>query len=351
MSHTCWVRGGAVWCAGWGASGAIGDGNTTNRNSPTRVSGIRNALGTIGGDGHQCANLSDGTVKCWGFGGHGQLGNGANTNQLSPVVVRDLSGVVELAATHNTTCARKSNGRVWCWGSNNNHNLGLGQTTMTATNVPQRAVGIDAATSLRSGADHFCVRIGDNTARCWGHNYYYQSSNNSDRGARARAVTVAGIGAVTAVEPGGYFTCALKANGQVLCWGYNHHGELGRGTNGTEQLGAEPVRDITTATAIAAGRHHACALLQDRTMRCWGYNGVGELGDGTWSHRNTPVVVRNLSNVVKMDFNGLEHASCASTSGLGMYCWGRNHRGGKLGLGHESNRNTPQRVPMVSIGN
>src|SRR2546430_10538083 len=99
----------------------------------------------------------------------------------------------------------------------------------------------------------------------------------------ATPVTVTGITAATAVTGGGFHTCALLQDGSVRCWGQNDYGQLGNGTVSSAQVSnATPVEviGITTATAVTAGGYHACALLQNGSVRCWGQNDYGQLGDG-----------------------------------------------------------------------
>ena len=99
----------------------------------------------------------------------------------------------------------------------------------------------------------------------------------------------------TQVAAGGNHSCALLADTTVKCWGYNGQGQLGNGTN-TDSNTPVAVSGITGAAAIVAGSYHSCALLADTTVKCWGLNGFGgppgafHLGDST----NTPVSVVGL---------------------------------------------------------
>jgi alpha-tubulin suppressor-like RCC1 family protein len=101
---------------------------------------------------------------------------------------------------------------------------------------------------------------------------------------------------VMAVAAGGYHTCALLGDGTVRCWGSNYSGQLGDGTT-TQRNTPATVSGLSGATAIAAGEYHTCALLGDGTVRCWGWNNYGQLGTGDPIYVTQPVVVRTFFSV------------------------------------------------------
>jgi hypothetical protein len=149
--------------------------------------------------------------------------------------------------------------------------------------------------------------------------------------------------AATAVTTGRDFGCALVVDGTVRCWGNNNSGRLG---NGTIVGSATPVTvtGLTGATAIAAGGDHACALSADGTVMCWGQNYFGQLGNGittlNWSYSAVPVQVTGLANAVAITASG-DH-TCALTWEGSVKCWGRSSHGELGGYGWTG---TPTSVP------
>jgi len=139
--------------------------------------------------------------------------------------------------------------------------------------------------------------------------------------------------------------CALLNDGTVRCWGKNYHGELG---NGTTDFSYTPVRvkELSAVTSISSGSLHYCAIRMDKTVYCWGYNSNGELGNGKNEHSLIPTRVIGISSAVSIDA-GLSH-NCAVLQNGTIKCWGRNSRG-QLGDGTTTNSLAP--VEVRGIGN
>jgi alpha-tubulin suppressor-like RCC1 family protein len=116
----------------------------------------------------------------------------------------------------------------------------------------------------------------------------------------ASPVDVIGISTATAIAAGTYHSCAMLSDGSMMCWVGNYFGALGNGTtgNGTDAANSTTpvfVIGISTATVPTAGGLFTCAMLSDGTVRCWGSNFFGQLGDGTNTDASTPVQVSGIT--------------------------------------------------------
>ena len=159
-----------------------------------------------------------------------------------------------------------------------------------------------------------------------------------------RAIT--GVGAtVTQVAAGGSHSCILLDSGSIKCWGLNSSGQLGDGTTVSKIL-PTLVSGISTATQITAGDDHTCARLSNGTIKCWGSDSAGQLGDDvTLANKTTPVLVAGSSGVLTVSA-GAAH-TCAVISDNTVYCWGSNNHG-QLGDATTTDRPTPVAVSGMS---
>lgn len=133
---------------------------------------------------------------------------------------------------------------------------------------------------------------------------------------------------VVAVSRSGPMTCAVLATGKVKCWGDNEHGGIGNGTFGQPVLSPAEVKDLADVKTVSVGFQHACALLNNQRLRCWGRNDRGQLGDGTMNNRSSPAPVltgpgQELANVTQVSAGGGHVCALAGQ----LYCWGDGSKG------------------------
>lgn len=210
------------------------------------------------------------------------------------------------------------------------------------------AAGLNAASALTAGGSHTCALMESGAVKCWGNNTYGQLGDGSTTN-RALPVDVAGLGAsATAIAAGVYHTCAITTGGGVACWGWNAYGQLGNGSTVTSSTPVAVQSLGGPATAIAAGWAHTCAVLASGDVKCWGWNVLGELGDGTQTNRVTPVRVAGLGGPATSVDAGADH-TCARLASGGVMCWGFNESG-QVGDNSTTNRTAPVAVSGLPAG-
>lgn len=179
------------------------------------------------------------------------------------------------------------------------------------------------SSSFALGDDHTCAIGSTRQLLCWGWNGHGQLGDGG-RNSRATPGVVSGLVGVRAVAAGDEFTCALDSSGAAFCWGNHESGQLGDGTRTSR---SRPTRVLTeqTFSSLATGSGHACGLREDGVAYCWGGNLWGAVGDGTDITRLTPAAVRGGHRFAALSA-GAAH-TCAITMTGAMYCWGNNFFG------------------------
>lgn len=339
--HTCaLLSDGTVQCWGANYSGQLGNGTFSDSNDPILVSGVSTGVVLATGAYNTCVVLANGSVQCWGDNSFGQLGNGsvADTDPYGspvPVTVSGISSAVAVAIGQNHSCALLAGGTVQCWGYNFDGELGDG--TFNDSPLPVSVSNLSGVISISSGSFHTCALLIDGGVRCWGYNGIGGLGIGAPGDSASTPQVVQGISTAIQVSAAEDYTCALLADGTVQCWGANFSGQLGTGTY-DDWLPAVPVSGITNAVSISAGGigsgdGFTCARLVDGTVRCWGYNGDGQLGNGTLDDSSIPVTVTDISNALTVSTGGAH--TCALLADGGLRCWGANYIG-QLGIGNLS---------------
>ncbi|MBI5510908.1 MAG: hypothetical protein HY903_19275 [Deltaproteobacteria bacterium] len=300
---------------------------------------------------HACALTQGGGVKCWGSNEHGELGSGDGGTdtygdplyEANPVDVlfsgSPVAGVVGLTAGAEHNCLLKDDGAVHCWGRNDSGQLGDGEVIdrfyPDVIELPPAKVGLRAVRVV-TGGWHSCALLEDATAVCWGLNDYGQ----------------VGVGTDTTTIPQPQLVCATGSGGTCVA-----------------------LEDIS---ALAAGKRATCALLLDGTVRCWGSNVWGQLGDGTQGVNDAGAPIADRGRLWPVTVCapeaapscGATHACGAPLQGIvaltggsahfcglaedgGTYCWGESPTSGERGdgsAGWYDRQCTPTRVCPENAG-
>jgi len=304
-----------------------------------------NVVQTASGETHVCFLLTTGTVKCSGSSNsHGQLGIGNTSSSAEPTEVIGLTGVTHITAYHDNTCALLSSGSVKCWGENSYGQLGDGTTTDRS--VPTQVTGLTSdVVQISTSIDNSCAVLSSGSVKCWGRNRFGQVGDGTTTDRYAPTQVTGLTSGATQVTAEGSYACAILSNGSVSCWGYNGQGNLGDGTTTNRYIPTQVSGLTSGVSQIIARSYTACALLTTGSLKCWGSNNHGQVGDGTTTDQYTPTQVAGLTSGVESISVGSYFACALLTAGL-VKCWGENTFG-KLGDQSTTDRNTP--VDVVGL--
>ncbi|MCD6309846.1 MAG: RCC1 repeat- and reductase domain-containing protein [Candidatus Eremiobacteraeota bacterium] len=342
---------GTVQAWGRNNTGQLGNGANISPDNPVQVLNLRDVIAVSGGGLYSLALRGDGTVWAWGANNTGQLGNGTHDDSNVPVRVSNLNDVIAVSAggsyafaTESHSLALRKDGTIWAWGWNGDGQLGDG--TKISRNIPVRVLNLDNVIAISAGGSHSLALREDGTVWAWGANVQGQLGNgtyiNSDT-----PVQVSNLDDVIAISAGIWHSLALREDGTVWAWGWNGDEQLGDGEGGDAKFDDKknipvPVLNLNDVIGIATGKSHSLALCKDGTIWAWGWNGRGQLGNGTNEESsNIPGRVLNLDNVIAIS-GGIGHSLALCNDGT-VWAWGANNFG-EIGDGTLVDKNIPTRI-------
>jgi len=359
--HTCAVlAGGKVKCWGSDAFGKLGLGGSSEMPRGgvagqlgdalpyVQVGAGRSAVAVASGSDVTCSVLDDGSVKCWGYNGYGAVG----TPNLSSVGITETYAPLPVGRK----CGAVASGSGYGFALLDDGSLGRwGQTfSPYVMGAGQKVRSFDRGT--RYDGYHLCAVVESGGVRCWPVNQFVQDVGqfgwafDASLAPENYPLTALGAGrTATAVALGDSHSCALLDNGQVKCWGANDKGQLGLGDTFARGAAAADMGDAlpavalgASAKAIAAGAQHTCALLEGGSVKCWGHNDAGQLGQGhVRAIGDEAGEVAALGAIELGDQKAVAidvgFHSCALLENGAVKCWGSNAFG-ELGLGDTANR-------------
>jgi alpha-tubulin suppressor-like RCC1 family protein len=283
----------------WGNNdfGQLGDGTTTMRNTPGAIPGITTATFITCGYNHNLMAKADQSVWLWGYNSHGQLAQGDKVDRLSPVSIpANASQIANVSLGELHTLIVDTSNNLYGSGDNSYGQLGLpySSTTEYLTFTPLRG-GVKGARSFSL----YSVILGtDGLPYGTGENVYGPLGDGSLTTRYGWvAMSTAGLPAGTTLKdvvPGQYHTLILGTQGSVASVGYNWYGQLGLGAATTASYTASQGITGLNALLVSSGSQSSYALLPDFTVKAWGYNNNGRLGDGTATDRPAPVTIPGL---------------------------------------------------------
>lgn len=302
--------------------GSVGDAANEMQNLPYVLLGSHEPVSVSMARDFTCALMKNGRSYCWGFqsdlNGHTRAHRGDGPGQMGTALPKVNLGstfgrVISLSFNYGTACAINEQGEAKCWGANewgklgiesleNNYGVRVGQmgNSLPLVQLPGQEI-----LQIEPGQDHMCALTRLGVVYCWGANSFGQTGRGDTAnigqtsGSMSTVVAVNLSGTdpelrVSKLSVGQYFNCALMTNGRVKCWGRNNQGQLGlgistglsRGRVASEMgdnlpfvdLGLNASLEPLQAIDVAVGLEHACAVLEDFTLKCWGRNTEGQRG-------------------------------------------------------------------------
>ena len=303
------------------------------------------------GFAHACVVRSGGEAYCWGYNSNGQLGDGTGANRSSPVKVSGEIAFASLAPGAYSTCGLTATGDAYCWGRNEVGQLGDSPTTHRT--VPTPVAGGHVFAAISSGEDHGCaVEAVTLDTYCWGNNNVGQLGNGSNVQTLVPAqVLGSSLFGFDAVGSGWNHSCGITPADEAYCWGYNSVGQLGDGTTSTRWEPTPVVGGLAfRSIRISAGSQwrDVCGVTPEGDAYCWGSNDHGQLGGGTTGGVSS-VPVKVFGGLVFADVSPGGDHTCGMTTDGEAYCWGRNDHG-QLGNGSISGTDDANTPSLISGG-
>ena len=351
-----------------------GDDGGGNSNRPAKAPPVPRQISTA----YQstCAVMSDGFLKCWGDNSAGQLGDGTTDEKTSPLFVNVGAGRTVKAASLGDylTCALLDGGSLKCWGGGWSGRLGAGSITYESCTInggsldcKKEPVAVvlpqgKSAKAINAGGNHACAILDDDSLVCWGEGTYGQLGNGDTSNHDTPISVNLGTNTAKAVSAGNQSTCAILDDDSLKCWGRNSFGQLGDGsTDNRDSPVSVGLGAGKTAMALDHGDAHACAILNDGNLKCWGDKRKGRLGIGAgdsdactirttdYDCKKTPTPVNLGSGRTAKAISIGRTHTCAILDDDSLKCWGINTNG-ELGYGDNTDRNTPESTATVALG-
>lgn len=269
---------------------------------------------------------------------YGQLGNSALGDENIAVPVSMSDEVTMVSVQQQQAIVLGADSTVWTWGQR------VG-TNSVYDSIPYNVPGLGGVVQVAMGFAHAVALRSDSTVWVWGGGLFGQLGNGQmgPNTVALSPIQVQGISGAVAIAAGGYHTLVLLADGSIRSWGLNADGQLG---DVTFENRATPVNVVgPTAIGVAGGNNHSLMLRADGSIWGWGYNDQGQIGDGTNVTKTGPVPSLASSGFTSVKA-GVFHSLALKEDGT-AWAWGYNHYG-RLGDGTQTDRWSPVQITALS---
>ncbi|WP_168121721.1 stalk domain-containing protein [Paenibacillus sp. HB172176] len=318
---------GSVWTWGSGAAELFGKtGSYAAQDVPLRIQGLTKIVGVAAGGSHSLALREDGTVWAWGGNTEGELGDGTrsvydgqtqsyikNENKSIPFQVKGLEDIVYIAAGFADSYAVKSDGTVWAWGS-------------MISKTPLQLTEYTDVQSISVGYAHIAVLKKDGTVWQRASSLPSYKDGNLQNPGPTTLIKIKNLTNVIAVAAGGGTTHALKEDGSVWGWGYNHAGEIGDGTtiDRNDPVKIVGMEDVDAIAASAGGPFY---LKHDGSVWSNGSNLGGQFGIGSYESKIVPTRIEGLVKIKTIASSSTGFRAMAIRQDNTLWSWGNGHVG------------------------
>ena len=285
-------KGGALYAWGANTYGQLGDATLVDKVSPQLVPTLTTGVVAIAaGVNHSVAIKSDGTVRAFGRNASGQLGDGSSTDRTSPTAVTGLTAIAGVAAGLGDSLAVTESGALYSWGDNQFGQLGLGNTTNHLTAVAVSMPGGAVVVNIASGSNHNLAILDSGSAWAFGDNQYGQLGLGAAPTSYSTPTQITGLATISSAAAGVAHTLLLQNNGAVVAFGRNIAGELGDNSMTGQPTAVNPVGFATAGQAfgVAAGLEISFILTTGNLQMGIGRNADGQLATGTAIDQATPI--------------------------------------------------------------